>query len=380
VTDPTAAPGGEPTPGPAAPQPTAPAAPHAAPPPRWPVVVRALGVAAFTALVTLSFFFFLKNKHSLNFVLIDGTWDDGRTFYTIATQGYRGLPITEYRELGLYPLLVHLLHPVAGIYSLLIVSLTFSALGNVLVYFILRRWYAGEWLAFGAACVMAVARQPVFFMQFIKWQMPSMTICNAIQGSEGPYVAALLAAFYLYKADRLPWAFVCAGLASVTRMTGIVVAFGLYVDLLLRREWKRSFWALVSAAFLLAHFAYYWHLTGDFFVVFKAHHTYNHVESAFTWPFRDLLIALKGQYRELWEGPWGWVVIYAYCIAGLVILALKRQRTLLLITAPVFVMFLCLQNWSLHGRYYETLFGIPFAYVMLIAGRRGAAQSEPGRS
>ncbi|MBI5545484.1 MAG: hypothetical protein HY901_16480 [Deltaproteobacteria bacterium] len=336
----------------------------------WVTVARCAAIAAFVVAVTLFFFFFLKSRHGLTWVLLDATWDDGRTFYRIATEGYRNLPLTEYRELGLYPLFLRLVHPIAGIYSLLVVSLGFSALNSVLFYLILRRWYASERVSFAAALVLSVARQPVFFMQFIKWQLPSMTICNSIQGSEGVYLFGLLAAFYLYKSERVPQAFLLVGLSSVTRMTGIIAAAGLWVDLVRRRQWRRSLWAAIPCAILASHFAYYAYLTGDFFVVFKAHHAFNHLEHAFTYPFADLFAALRGQYRELGEGSWGWVVIYGYCIGGLGILAIKREWALLLVTAPIFLLFLCLRDWSLHGRYYETLFGVPFAYAMLFA-RRG---------
>ena len=285
------------------------------------------------------------------------------------------MPLTTYREVGLYPWLVRPLIPLFGVHSLMAVSLSFTVLCGWLFYFLLRRFYLGAWAAFAAAMVLAVVRHPLFFMGFVKWGVPSMTICTALDGSEPVYLAFFLCAFYAFKSDRVGLAFLLMGFATISRVLGAIVTAGFFVECLLQRKFRRSLWAAVPALFLFAHFLWFWHTSGNFFALFEGHHQFNHtVGSSFTWPGHDLVLAIRGQYRDTWETPWGWAFLYVYYLVGLVILA-KKDRALFMVSAPLFLFFLCVNDWSLHGRYYDVLVGAPIAYFLLLPSPRGRAES-----
>jgi Gpi18-like mannosyltransferase len=338
--------------------------------------LRCLLIAVFVVAITLIYFFRMRAQFGLKWVLLDATWDDGRTFYNIAKNGYRGLPISEYRELGFYPFVAGLLVPLFGVYSLLVVSLASAVANALLFYFILRKWYVSDRLALTSALILSIARNPVFFAQCLKWGLPPMTICTSIQGSESIYLTMVLAGFYFFKAERYVPSFVFIGLAGITRFTGVVLATGLVTELLIRKEWRKSLLGAIPYLLLLAHFIYYWFLSGDFLAFFHGHSAF-YPGSTFTYPLHDLARALHGEYRALGETALGWMIIYLYCIMGLAILWIK-DRALFLVTAPTFFLFICVNNWALHARYYETLFGIPFAFILLLAKSPSARSDASG--
>jgi hypothetical protein len=104
-------------------------------------------------------------------------------------------------------------------------------------------------------------------------------------------------------------------------------------------------------------------ISGDFFAFFRGHGEF-YSEGSLTLPFSDLVRAFTTDtYRELWETRVGWLVTYCFCIVALVYLV-QRDKLLFWIAAPSFLLFISLNGWALHARYYVTLWPIPLAYAL----------------
>ncbi len=300
--------------------------------------------------------------------LLDGPWDDGRTFFEIATTGYSLARPESFRELVLYPLVLRVFAPLFGVWALFVVSVAASIATSVLMYLIARRWYVSGTAAFVFALVFSIARLPTFFVPAFTVHFPSMTLMTSIQGSEPLFLSLVLGSFLAFKGQRWALAFVLIGLATVTRVTGLLVAGAYCIWLLSRRRPFPALWGAVPVAFLALHFAYFAALTGDFLAFFRGHGAF-YKEGTLTIPFMDLLRAFTTGYRRVWETRAGWIANYAYCIVALVFLA-RRDRLLFWMTAPSFLLFVSLNGWALHARYYVTLWAIPFAYLLWWAGPR----------
>jgi len=321
-------------------------------------------IIGFVILVVMTHFIALIFKYDMKSLLLDGSWDDGRTFYTIAVKGYPLDDISEYRELALYPIFISFLIPFFGVNSLLILSLCCSIINSLLIYLIVQRWYAPQKIAFYFAIIFSFARLPTFFVPYFTVGLPSMTILTSIQGSESLYLMLTLLSFYSFKKDHYIITFILIGLASITRITALLIAIGYIIETIFRKNWKYMIYIFIPVGFILAHFFYFFIHSGDFLAYFSGHDIY-YPEGVITYPFHDIVRAYRGEYRHLWETLIGWTAIYIYNIVGLSILA-KKSRILFLITAPKLLLFFCLNGWGLHARYFITLWAIPLSFVLLL--------------
>ncbi|KAA0253263.1 hypothetical protein FBQ97_10310 [Acidobacteria bacterium ACD] len=186
---------------------------------------------------------------------------DGPNYLTIAKAGYEGIrddnPILAYvhtkdyflRHFPLYPFLVRVFSPVGWQRSMLLVSVLSSALAAVLFFRLARDVWklpSPAWLT-------------VVFLLF----PPRFLLFRSTGSTEAVFILLALASVSAFERGRVGWASVWAALASVTRISGLMIlpAFGLV--LLVRRRFRQIPWLLVVPLPLAAYFGYCWLRTGN---------------------------------------------------------------------------------------------------------------------
>ena len=142
---------------------------------------------------------YLAKDHPPSAWLLDGPWDDGRAFYTIAQDGYTPSVPESFRELAFYPLILRIFIPSIGVYSLFLVSVVSAVACSLLIYVISRRWYLSPTASFVFAMIFSIARLPTFAIPYFTVGYPPMTVLTSIQGSESIYLALSLGSFVALK-------------------------------------------------------------------------------------------------------------------------------------------------------------------------------------
>lgn len=178
-----------------------------------------------------------------------------KTLYTIPATNPFNLPATYFAcHLALYPLAIRALSAIGYEHAMLLVAIAASTLAAVLFYRLLADFgYSAN--AFWASVVF------IFFPS--RW-----LLYHSVGASEPLFVLLIIASIYCYKKDRYATAFVLAGLASVTKIFGILMA-GSYL-LLLAHEKKYRYipYIAIIPAFLAANFLAYQLAYGDFLAYF----------------------------------------------------------------------------------------------------------------
>ncbi len=109
------------------------------------------------------------------------------------------------------------------------------------------------------------------------------------------------------------WAGVCAGLVTLTRIQGIVVAFALFLVYLQQREWKLSalradvLWLGLSPLLLAAHLFNLAQLTGSFFAPFVAQSAWGRNQYGF---FEGLRLQLGGPVLDVFKIDAGLALVF----------------------------------------------------------------------
>jgi hypothetical protein len=179
-------------------------------------------------------------------------------------------------------------------------------------------------------------------------------------GSETPlYLAFCLGSLACYAYDRYDYAAVFAGLATLTRPDGILIAFILAAHLLINRRklppWSAVLWFGLP---LLAWVAFAWSYFGSPIpVTLAAKQSQAEMQNAQTFA-PGLLTVLE------WFKPWQYAIELILALAGMVV-AFFRKRAWLLLVGWAIVYFLAysLLNVSRYFWYYAPL--VP-AFVALV--------------
>jgi hypothetical protein len=179
-----------------------------------------------------------------------------RTLYVIPSVTPFNLPDYYYAcHLALYPFLIRAFSFMGYDRSMIFVTILASTLATIVFYQLLKEFkYSIN--PFWAALVF------IFFPS--RW-----LLYHSIGGTEPLFILLILASVYCYKKDRYFWAFTLAGLASVTKIFGILM-FGSYLLLLIyEKKYRYLPYLAIIPAFLAANFLIYQFTYSDFFAYFK---------------------------------------------------------------------------------------------------------------
>lgn len=220
---------------------------------------------------------------------------DSFSYLKIADQGYDRIrmdephPPANWVFFPLYPLSVSLVSKLLPFGDTLTVGLLMSNLYLWLALYLIYLIGLEKGLSHGKA------RSVVFLILLF----PASLYFSAFY-TESLFLLLSAASVYFAMTKRYGWAFLAAGLSTVTRIPGIAnllfVGGHLLITLRFRitlKDWKYLVYALLSTVPLLAYFSYLKWLTGDFLA---AIHEMDNWGRAETFPFEVLFHYLKHPY------------------------------------------------------------------------------------
>lgn len=242
-------------------------------------------------------------------------------------------------HLPLYPVLIRLFAPLFGYAgAMLFVTIVSAALATLAFWRLLIAFECVENPWFSAL---------IFTIVPARW-----IIYKSVGATEPLFLLCVFSSLIAYKKDRFALALVCAGLASMTRIVGVFMAFVYFVDLLRTQRWTRVPWLACIGLPLLATFTFYHFQYGDFW----AYLSWNS-ELLGPWPM-TLFGTIEGDHmphsNELF--------FILYCVYGLGVLFLWKQRLLFVYAATYYVFTLFVQHEDI-ARYF-----LAMGHVALIVG------------
>jgi len=194
---------------------------------------------------------------------------DGPNYLTIARTLYDVRPdnplLAYVREpryffvhLPMYPLFVRALSVFGYPQALLLVSILATSVATVLFYRLCRDvWKVSS---------------PEFLTLVFLFLPPRWLLYRSTGSTEALYLAFTLAAIFFFERSHVARASVAGALATLTRISGLMMAPAFAVVLLLRRErLRRVLWLLLIPAALGAYFLFCAYRTGNFFEYFAQH-------------------------------------------------------------------------------------------------------------
>jgi len=194
---------------------------------------------------------------------------DGPNYLTVARTLYTGIrednPLLSYVyvksyffvHLPFYPLLVRTFSFVGYQRALLLVVVLCTWAATLLLYRLLR----DVWKVPGAGWLTLV----FLFLP------PRWLLYRSVGSTEAPYLMLVLLSVYLFERGRTAPAAAIAGLAALTRISGVMIAPAFAVVLLQRKRWREIPWLVLVGLPLALYFAFCWRQTGNFFAYFVPH-------------------------------------------------------------------------------------------------------------
>jgi hypothetical protein len=241
-------------------------------------------------------------------------------------------------RLPLYPLLVRAFAWIGYERAMLFVSLA-AGVAAVLLFYAL------------AADVWRLS-SPFFLSLVFLFLPPRWLLYRSVGATESLYMALTLASLFLFERGRIGRASAAATLASVTRITGLMIAPA-YLVVLWRRGRVRSLpWILVIVSGFLLYGVFCAWRFGDFFAYFEPHLG----KIASPYPFANLRWLFDIRQVHLVE--FHILLAFAYVVG---ITRLRPYPVLLSYCAFQFLLLVCIgtEDWS---RYFLSM--APFALVV----------------
>jgi len=246
-------------------------------------------------------------------------------------------------HLPLYPLLIRALTPLTlGSYpaAMLLATMLSSVVSAVLFLELLREW--------------KLVSAPLWTGILFCFLPPRWVIYHAVGATEPLFFCFVFAALLAYRRQRHGWVIGFVVLASLTRITGVLLGPAFALIYLWRRDFKHLALLPLAGLGLLALFGFYAVVFGDFF----AYSSWNieRLGMLSPMPFEGFLRAARsGNYRvtELY--------VWLYLIYGVGLLALWEHKELFAYSLVFFVFgtFVVAKDLT---RYYVAL--APFALLV----------------
>lgn len=180
-----------------------------------------------------------------------------KTLYVLPSATPFDLPGCYYYacHLALYPLLIRAFSSIGYDRSMVFVTVASSTVATIIFYQLLKESkYSSN--PFWASVVF------VFFPS--RW-----LLYHSVGATEPLFIMLILASVYCYKKDRYAAAFTLAGLASVTKIFGVLMFASYAILLVYEKKYKYLPYTLIIPAFLAAKFLVYQYAYGDFLAYFR---------------------------------------------------------------------------------------------------------------
>ena len=230
----------------------------------WPdmgfVDMKMVALAIINVIATLIVYvpFLIQN----NFGEITRYWDGplymyvAKMFYNIPTTNPFGLPNYYFAcNLALFPLLIRAFSFIGYSYSMLFVVIACSTLATLVFYRLLKDFgYSAN--PFWASIVF------VFFPA--RW-----LLYHSVGADEPLFILLVISSIYCYKKDKYLFAFLLAGLASITKVFGVLMFISYAILLIYEKKYRYLPYTLIIPAFLGANFLIYHFTYGNFFAYFE---------------------------------------------------------------------------------------------------------------
>jgi len=188
----------------------------------------------------------LNPSKSSEWLWLFNAWDSPH-FQLIAQSGYT---FPDYAYLPGYPILIRLTGLLVGNYWIggLIVTQVFALAGFV-AFQLLAEQYMQPREAFCATLLMAA--------------FPYVSVFTTLCYSEAIFLFSTVSTWYLYKKGRLVASSLLAGLASVTRIYGIVIVLPMLLEIIKSKQYRKLHCSVVPVGFLGLWFVFCYFSTGD---------------------------------------------------------------------------------------------------------------------
>ncbi len=184
-----------------------------------------------------------------------------RTLYDVRPDNpllaYVYTPTYFLRHLPVYPLLVRAFSFIGYQPALLLVSVLATCAATLLFYRLCRDvWKLAS---------------PGFLTLVFLFLPPRWLLYRSTGSTEAIYIALTLAAIYFFERGRVGRAVVGGALATLTRISGLMIAPAFAVVLLRRRRWRELLWLALIPAALAGYFLFCASKTGNFLEYFSQH-------------------------------------------------------------------------------------------------------------
>lgn len=220
--------------------------------------VKMVALAAINVAATLAVYLPFIDNFDVIYRYLDGPlyMYVAKTLYVVPTVTPFNLPDYYYAcHLALYPLLMRAFSFLGYDKSMVLIAIAASTLATLVFYRLLTDFkYSVN--PFWASLVF------IFFPA--RW-----LLYHSIGASEPLFILLVLASLYCYKKDRYLVAFVLAGLASITKIFGLLMLASYLLLLLYERKYRYLPYLAIIPAFLGLNFLVYQFTFGDFFAYFK---------------------------------------------------------------------------------------------------------------
>ena len=184
-----------------------------------------------------------------------------RTLYDVRPDNpllaYVRTPTYFLRHLPVYPLLVRAFSFIGYQPALLLVSVLATCAATLLFYRLCRDvWKLAS---------------PGFLTLVFLFLPPRWLLYRSTGSTEAIYIALTLAAVYFFERGQVGRAAVGGALATLTRISGLMIAPAFAVVLLRRRRWRELLWLALIPAALAVYFLFCASKTGNFLEYFSQH-------------------------------------------------------------------------------------------------------------
>lgn len=184
-----------------------------------------------------------------------------RTLYDVRPDNpllaYVHTPTYFLRHLPVYPLLVRAFSFVGYLPALLLVSVLATCVATILFYRLCRDvWKLAS---------------PGFLTLVFLFLPPRWLLYRSTGSTEAVYIAFALAAIFFFEQSRVGRASVAGAFATLTRISGLMIAPAFAVVLLRRRRWREVLWLALIPAALAGYFLFCASRTGNFLEYFSQH-------------------------------------------------------------------------------------------------------------